>query len=594
MLLVAVLVKVQVVDASRYVEHGLAQRTVATPVPGLRGSILDRNGDPLAVSLALKSLVADPREITQPDVVAQALAPVLGIGVEALSADLSRPDTGFVYLARHVDPEVADRALAAVPASQRLGVFTNEEIRRVNAADNLALSVVGRVESGSDAPLFGIEKRYDRVLSGVNGEITRERASDGSTIAGSERTLKDASPGRDVQLTIDKAMQYSAETVLAQQVMAVGASGGTVVVGRPGTGEILAMSNITVVDGEARPSRLNIATRAYEPGSVMKLVTAAGVFEEGLHNPESVIGAVADKITLYDRTIRDHDGHPTKDMTVSQIIANSSNVGTIRLAQELGKDRIIRYLHDFGFGKMTTLGLPKEQDGIVKTDWNGTDIGSIPIGQTMTATPLQIWAAYNVIANRGIYVAPRLVSDVIDPTGRHDVPTPSAPRRVVSEATAQKVTRALQDVIDEGTGKDFAIEGYNIAAKTGTAYEPVPGGGYGSGANRHYAATFTGFFPASDPQISITVMIDKPVYPNHFGSVAAGPVFDALAREAVRRFGIAGDAVDLSAAPAAPSRSRPAPAPTTTTTAAPLPAPGEVPAGPVAEPSAVAPPPPGG
>lgn len=158
--------------------------------------------------------------------VAQALAPVaLGIGVEALSG--SQPPGHRIRLPspRHVDPEVADRALAAVPASQRLGVFTNEEIRRVNAADNLALSVVGRVESGSDAPLFGVEKRIDRVLSGVNGEITRERADDGSTIAGSERTLKDASPGHDVQLTIDKAMQYSAETVLAQQVMAVGAWG---------------------------------------------------------------------------------------------------------------------------------------------------------------------------------------------------------------------------------------------------------------------------------------------------------------------------------------------------------------------------------
>lgn len=562
--LATILVKVQVVDARRYVEHGLSQRTDHINLPGLRGSVTDRNGDPLAVTLAVKAVVANPRKISDPDTVAAALSPVLGIGLEELVADLSRADTGFAYLARGVDPNLAQQALDAVPREQREGVFLTDEVTRVNAADDLALALVGRVERGSGTALWGIEKRYDEVLRGADGEATREMGRDGSTIVGSERTTKEPSPGKSIRLTIDKALQYVAETVLQRQLLAVGASSGTVIVGRPGSGEVLAMANAAVVDGVARPARLNVATRAYEPGSVMKMVTAAGVFEEGLYSPDSVIGAVADHIKLYDRTIHDAESHATKDMTVSQIVAHSSNVGTIRLAQELGKDRLIRYLRGFGFGKMTSLGLPKEQSGVVKKDWNGTDIGSIPIGQSITVTPLQIWASYNTIANGGIYVAPRVVAEVVDGAGQRRTPPVPDPRRVVSEATAEQVTRVLHDVIDEGTGKDFAIDGFNIAAKTGTAYEPVPGGGYGSGGNRHYAATFTGYFPASDPQISITVMIDDPKYPNHFGSVAAGPVFDELAREAVRRFGIVGDARPVEEGK--PLRAAPAPLPTTTTT----------------------------
>ncbi len=565
--LAAILVKVQVVDARRYVAHGLSQRTDHINLPGLRGSVTDRNGDPLAVTLAVKAVVANPRKITDPDAVAAALSPVLGIGLEELVGDLSRADTGFAYLARGVDPNLAQQALDAVPEAQREGIFLTDEVTRVNAADDLALALVGRVERGTGTPLWGIEKRYDGALRGRDGQATREMGRDGSTIVGSERTTREPSPGESVRLTIDKALQYVAETALQRQLLAVGASSGTVVIGRPATGEVLAMANAAVVDGTARPARLNVATRSYEPGSVMKIVTAAGVFEEGLYTPDSVIGAVADHIKLYDRTIHDAESHATKDMTVSQIVAHSSNVGTIRLAQELGKDRLVRYLRAFGFGKMTALGLPKEQAGVVKRDWNGTDIGSIPIGQSITVTPVQIWAAYNTIANGGIYVAPRVVADVVDASGRHRAPAVPDSRRVVSETTAEQVTRVLHDVIDEGTGKDFGIDGFNIAAKTGTAYEPIPGGGYGYGASRHYAATFTGFFPASDPQISITVMIDDPKYPNHFGSVAAGPVFDELAREAVRRFGIVGDA--QSVADAKPVRSRPAPVPTTTTTSVP-------------------------
>jgi cell division protein FtsI (penicillin-binding protein 3) len=328
------------------------------------------------------------------------------------------------------------------------------------------------------------------------------------------------------------------------------------------------MATVVSAGGEVRPSILNTAVRTYEPGSVMKLVTAAAGFESGVVQPDTVF-TVPPKIQVADRVVGDSHKHPTEPMTVQEIIAQSSNVGTIKIAQLVGRQRMLDMLDKFKFGKMTALGLQKEQAGEFRRKWYGSDIGSIPIGQSITATPIQIWSAYNAIANRGMYVEPRLVDSVTDAGGTvtHTPQTP--PVRVVSPETATKVTQSLEKVVEDGTGKEFSIPGYNIAAKTGTAYQPVGGGvsGYGSGGNRHYSATFAGFFPASDPQLSILVMIDDPKI-EYFGATAAGPVFDRLAKESMRRYGIAGDVASLAAL-AGPVRAPAAQATSTTTTTLP-------------------------
>lgn len=557
-LVVGMLVRLQVVSPDRYVARGVGQRTVTYPVVGLRGAILDRNGEPLAMSLPAKAVVADPRYVKDPEAAAATLAPILGLEPTVVQAALERPDTRFSYVARQLDPEVGARVAAA-----RIGGITIiDETRRVEAADDLALSVLGRMDPFGEKPSFGLEKALDGRLRGQMGERTYERGGGGATIVGSERLTRPPQDGSTVRLTLDRSMQFWAEAALEEQVAKVGASGGTVIVGRPSTGEILAMASVVNVGGEVRPSKLNLAVRTYEPGSVLKVITAGAGFEEGVVSPDTVF-TVPPEIQVGAYRIRDAERHPTKEMTVTEILSESSNVGTIKIAQLLGREKILDYLDRFRLGKMTNLRLDKEQAGQFRREWYGSDIGSIPIGQSITATPLQIWNIYNAIANRGVFVAPRLIDSWTDREGVTTSPEVPRPFRVLSVDASLKVTQALQQVVEEGTGRRYSIPGYHVAAKTGTAYQPIGGGrGYGGPGNRHYAASFAGFFPASNPQVSIMVMIDRPQVPNHSGARAAGPVFDRLARESMRLLGIPGDVPNPTATDARPIRAAPAVPPT--------------------------------
>lgn len=567
-------------DADTFIELGKEKRQRVVAIHELRGSILDRNGEALVMSEPTKLIAVDPRLVRDPDSMGRGLARLLKVPAESLVESLELPDSRYSIVARQVTPDVAGKIVAerkrlaaaseaawtaanratkaktadaktlvaAAETAQRLrwdALTVEEDPRRVAVNGNMARSVVGSMDRYATTALSGIEKLYDRQLRPTIGREEMERGIGGATIPGSERVVKQARPGSDVTLTIDRALQFVAEEELARQVGLSKAKGGTVIVGRPQTGEILAMASAASVDGKVVQGSLNQAIRLYEPGSVMKIATISTAIDMGLVTPQTTL-VVPYSITLYDRTIRDSHHHPTEVMTVQRILAESSNVGTIKIAQMVeaagGRAAIIERLHAFGFGKETTLGLPKEQAGVVKTDWNGTDIASIPIGQSITVSPVQMWTAYNVIANGGLYVPPKLVSDVVDSKGRHSQPKAAKSHRVVSSATAAMVTTALQDVVDEGTGKKWRIPGFKIAAKTGTAYKVLSNGRYsGPGLARKYASSFVGFFPASAPEITIMVMIDEPTAGNHSGAEAAGPVFDALAKESMRRFGIPGD-----------------------------------------------------
>jgi len=559
-LLAVALVWLQVVNPERYVEKGNGQRTVDYELIGLRGSILDRNGDAFSMSLPAKAVVADPHHVADPAAEARVLAPLVGRDVATVEDLLRRPDTGFVYVRRQLEPELASR----IDAMRLAGITIIDESRRFTTGGDLAQSVVGRMDSVGEQPSFGLEMSLDRRLKGENGERTVERGSDGGTIVGTERIAKQPTDGSDVTLTLDRNLQFLAEQVLGEQLVKLQAESGTVIIGIPRTGEILAMANmVTTKDGGYRSGRLNTSVRTYEPGSVMKVVTAAAAFEQDLAQPDEQI-VVEPVIEVGGKKIHDSHSHPTELMTVDQIIAESSNVGTIKIAQRVGRERMLDYLDRFKFGQMTNLRLQKEQQGFFRREWSGSDIGSIPLGQSITATPLQVWNLYNTIANRGVYVYPKLVSHWTTPTGDRTPGKVPAPERVLSEDAAVKVTKALQDVVEEGTGKEWKVPGFAIAAKTGTSYQ-VWGDGYGyrnAEGQRLYAATFSGFFPASNPQLSITVMIHDPKT-DHFGSSAAGPVFDRLAKEAMRRYGIAGDRPIESEGPL---KARAALPPTTTTT----------------------------
>ena len=529
------LVDVQVLGADRYVSVGEEQRLRTVRLDATRGRILDREGHDLALSVLRPSVFADPSQVEDPRAAARALAPVIGAEVRELEAKLRR-DTQFVYLARRVDDDLAARVVELDIA----GIHLHEEPARFTPSDELARSVIGKVaddQSGST----GMELLLDDVLTGTPGELRYERARDGGTIAAAGETRIPARPGSDVVLTLDRSLQYETERVLSEQVDALGAKGGMVVVSRPATGEILALGNITRnTDDEIITAGANRAViDVFEPGSVNKVITIAAALEEGLVEPDST-RIVPDHHQVADHTFSDDHEHPTAPMTVTDILAKSSNVGTIMIGQELGKDRIDRYLRAFGFGEKTALGFPNEARGLLlPTDrWSGTSIGSIPIGQGIAVTAMQMLSAYNVIANDGVYVEPRLVDATVDADGRRTAVRASDGKRIVSEETARQVRAMLVEAVVDGTGGRAQVPGYSVGGKTGTARKPQDTGTYQDRAgNYHYVAAFTGMVPAEDPELSIIVVIDEPTATIYGGSAAA-PVFADLASFALSRFRI--------------------------------------------------------
>ncbi len=523
------LVDLQVVAPDAHVERGVAQRLRTVELPALRGSIFDRNGQELALAVRQHSVWGDPALVADPAAHAAALAPVLGVGESELRQRLSSEGSRFVYLARQVDGETA----AAVEALGLDGVALLDEPRRFRPAGDLALSVLGDVDIDSRG-LSGLERQYDERLSGETGKLLVEKGSDGRTIVAGERRLEPATRGEDLVLTIDRSLQYGVEQALAAQVAETGAEGGTAVVMVPGSGEVLAMASVVAGEGDEppRPTADNAAlTSVFEPGSTSKVVTLSGVLEEGVAAPEDIL-SVADELQVGSKRFSDSSPHPTQTMSVSEVLAQSSNVGTITLAQRLGGERVDGYLRRFGFGQKTGLGFPGETAGLVPDydDWATPSIGSISIGQGVAVNAVQMLGAFNTIANGGVHVAPRLVRSVIDPQGTERPTGAGGGERVVSEATAGAMKDMLAQAVVDGTGTRAQVEGYRVAGKTGTARKPsTEVRGYEPGA---YMGVFAGFVPVEDPQLSIIVVLDEP-HP-YYGGVVAAPVFADIAEYGLR------------------------------------------------------------
>jgi cell division protein FtsI (penicillin-binding protein 3) len=529
------LVHVQVLEPDRFVEVGQSQRLRTVQLDADRGRILDREGHDLALSVLRPTVFADPSQIDDPRATARSLAPVLGIEMSDLT-DLLDRDGRFAYLSRRIDDDIAARVVELdLP-----GIHLLEEPARFTPSEDLARSIIGRV-APDQAGSTGVELLFDDVLTGTPGEMTYERARDGGTIAAAGQTRIAPRSGSDVVLTLDRSLQYETERVLAAQVDALGAKGGTVIISQPETGEILSLANITRnTDDEIITAGANRAViDVFEPGSVNKVITIAAALEEGLVEPDSE-RLVPDSLQVSDHRFSDDHDHPTAPMSVTQILAESSNIGTIMLAQELGKERIDQYLRAFGFGTRSALGFPNESPGLLlpTEDWSGTSIGSIPIGQGIAVTAMQMLDAYNVVANDGLHVPPRLVAATVDADGTRTPLAGAEPRRVVSAETAAQVRRMLVEVVDNGTGQNAQVPGYSVGGKTGTARKPQDTGTYRDAAgNYHYVAAFTGMVPAEDPELSIIVVIDEPTETIYGGSAAA-PVFADLAKFALNRFRI--------------------------------------------------------
>jgi cell division protein FtsI (penicillin-binding protein 3) len=526
------LVMIQGVSPDKYVAVGESQRLRDVVLPAGRGAMFDRNGRDLALTIPQKTVWANPHLVTDPLAAAKALSPVLHVDEAVLGDRLSR-DAGFVYLARKVDDKIVDE----VKKLRLSGVFFLDEPKRFNPAGDLAAPLLGVVGTDNEG-LSGLELQYEKKLKGTPGELRVERDPYGNEIASGDRSFTPARPGDDLVLTIDRSLQYETEKALSEEIVKSNSKGGTAVVMDPKTGEILAMANLTYDGGDSGkppyPSINNTAvTNVYEPGSVNKVITIAAALEEGLVEPDTTL-SVPDHMRVADHVFSDHDPHPLKQWTVTDIMATSSNIGTIMIGKQLGKTRLDAYLRKFGLGSKTGLGFPGEPRGLLldPKKWSGTSIGTVPIGQGLAVTALQMLGAYNTVANGGVLVTPKLVKATVEGDGTQ-VPTAQSPRRrVVSEKTASQVTNMLTEVVKEGTGTEAAIDGYTVAGKTGTARKPYKGG-YKQGA---YLATFAGFVPAENPRLSAIVVLDEPA--QMYGGLVSAPVFAKVAQYGLRLFRI--------------------------------------------------------
>ncbi|HEX2117809.1 MAG TPA: penicillin-binding protein 2, partial [Acidimicrobiales bacterium] len=526
------LADIQGFSARRYAVFGESQRMHTIALPAERGAILDRHLGELALSTRRQTVWADPGVVADPAGAARALAPVLKLDEAALRDQLESKDTSFVYLARKVEDGVAE----AVAGLDLAGVQLLEEPMRIVPSDTLAGPVLGQV-GVDDEGLSGLELQYEEALSGTAGELLVERDAGGNDIAAGLRELTPSVRGDNLVLTLDRAMQYETERLLAESIVSSKAKGGIAVVMDPTTGEILAMANLVVEKPGTPPvpPADNMAvTRVFEPGSTNKVVTISAALEEGVVNTSTRMN-VADTLPVADVVFHDSEPHPLMWWTTADILAHSSNVGTIQIAQRLGKKEIDRYLRAFGLADATELDFPGESGGLLPDpdEWSGTSMGSIPIGQGVAVTTVQMLSAYNIIANRGTYVAPSLVKGTVDATGKMTPSEAPATSRVVSEATAGEVSRMLTKAVEIGTGTAAQIEGYTVAGKTGTARKPSE---TEAGYSDNYMASFVGFFPAEDPRLSAIVVLDEPT--PYYGGVVAAPVFAALGSFGIRHFGI--------------------------------------------------------
>ena len=533
------LTQVQVLSNERYIAVGESQRVRKIDLPAMRGAIFDRDGRELALSVPRTTVTANPRLITDPLAVAQALAPILNQDVTHLQ-DLLSKDKAFVYIARRVTDDLAEQ----VKSLQIPGLEFPTEPTRVLPGGSLAGSLLGMVGTDNEG-LSGLEIQYDKLLRGEPGFRIVEKDPTGADIPGSVRDAEQSEQGDDLVLTIDRALQYETERALAAQVLQSNAKGGMAVVMHTRTGELLALANLSVENGAVVPAAKNMTlTNVYEPGSVNKMITVSAALEENLIKPDTTL-VVPSTIKVADHVFKEHDFHPTEDWSITDIVANSSNVGSIMIGQKLGKEKLDRYMRDFGFGKKTGIEFPGESAGILldPAKYSGTSMGTMPIGQGVAVTAVQMLAAYNTVANGGMYVAPKLVKATIDSEGdRHETGV-SRRHRVISANTAKEMTAMLAEVVRVGTATRATVEGYTVAGKTGTARKPLEGQrGYKAGA---YVSSFAGFVPAERPEFSAIVILDEPT--PIFGGIVAAPVFAQVARYALREFRIPPPDVPLAA-----------------------------------------------
>lgn len=563
------LLQVQAVDASAYAAKADKYRFQEYTLSAERGEITDRNGIALAASVDAYDITADPKLFTPeeskvpdaPEQAAALLAPILGKEPAELAKKLRTPKSRYTLLARKQTPQVwnqikdlrkvyGEKARATGGNGVNLlgGVLSEPSTKRVYPNGELAAGILGYVNAeGRGAG--GVESMLDPELAGQDGKV-RFTESGGRQVptAGSQGTP--AVPGSDIELTIDRDIQWAAQQAITEQVRKSKADRGYVVVQNTRTGEVLAMANAPGFD----PNDLSAANAAsmgnaalqdaYEPGSTSKVMSMAAVLEEGKATPQTHV-TVPNRLHRGDRLFKDDIDHRTWYLTLNGVLAKSSNIGTILATGQLGatqaeSNRILNsYLRKFGIGSPTGLDYPGETSGILAQpeDWSTSQQYTIPFGQGLSVNAMQAASVYSTIANGGVRVEPTLVRGTKGPDGRF-TPAPAAKEsRVVSEKTADTLAKMLESVVDdrEGTGTRAAIPGYRVAGKTGTANRVDPE----LGRYKGYTASFAGFAPADDPQITVYCAIQNPTKGSYFGGQICGPIYKKVMEFALKTLHVA-------------------------------------------------------
>ncbi len=532
--LVIRLVEFQLTSAPTYRTLGAQETVVTQTVPALRGPIYDREGGVLAMSQPVDVVVADPRIIDHPRSEAGALAPLLGISSTTLDTELSNRSTGYVVL----DRTLASGTGTKVANLGLRGITLTPSSQRIEVDGSLAAPLLGSVDAAG-VGASGIEYQYQKVLAGHPGSTVQAVSPSGVVLPGTAHSTAVARAGTGVELTISQPLQYETEQALAAGVAKAHATNGIAVVMDPRTGDILAMASMVrdAATGAVTEAPQNLAvTQVYEPGSAFKLVTFSAALQDGIITPDTVV-EVPSVLPIDGALFHDAWAHPAEPMTASQILAESSNMGTILIAEKLGAARLAAQIHRLGFGQPTGLGFPGASAGLVKpvSQWSPTAIGSTPIGQDTGVTAQQLLDMFATVANGGVAVPPRLVAATISPGGTvHRVPRARGRRLIAAGADAELVKMMESVATPIGTAPAAAVPGYLVAGKTGTSQIPDPAtGGYTPGA---FWGTFAGFAPAQDPALAAVVVMTHP-QPIYGGSVSA-PVFSTIMQYALHHYAV--------------------------------------------------------
>lgn len=513
---------------------GAKQHNLLIQIPAKRGSILDRTGKEFAMNLKVPSIYAVPRMIKNKEEVSAKLIKILGKDKKFMMERLKR-NKAFIWLKRGVTPKEAEEIQNLKESS--VGILY--ENRRFYPRGDILSNVIGFCNIDSEG-IEGIEMVYDKYLKGRAGYRLTKRDALGREVVAFQEKFIPAMDGSNVRLTIDQYIQYLTERSLDATFKKYKAKGAVAIVMDPETGEILAMVNrptydpnqVKVLDPNSHRNRA--ITDIFEPGSVFKIITASAALAE-----KKV--SLADKFDCENGEWRVrkgrviHDVHKHGVLSFSEVIENSSNIGTVKIAMRLGEELLYRYCKDFGFGSLSGIDLPGEVAGILHplSKWSKSSITSVPYGQEVSATALQMVTAISTIANGGKLMKPFMISEVRDTNGVVlEKNSPVVRKQVLTAEVAETMNQVLQLVVEKGTGKSARIEGIKIAGKTGTA-QKLEGGTY---SHSHFISSFIGYAPADNPKLAMIVAVDDP-RGAYYGGVVAAPVFKEVIQGALVHLG---------------------------------------------------------